>query len=142
MDIYQIFCLILIGVIILISIVFAFVNKKYSRLLKNMSEREVDEVLTKKGVRYTEDQTVVDENGDMNISFGSSDVVLKQNTTEIVGKKNYVKPGKWTVLSTADEAEKFNIRIGAYVKEYSHNQKIVLAEGEEVTAISCNVILR
>jgi len=142
MDIYQIFCLILIGIIVLISIVFAFVNKKYSRLLKNMNEREVDEVLTKKGVRYTEDQTVVDENGDMNISFGSSDVVLKQNTTEIVGKKNYVKPGKWTVLSTADEAEKFNIRIGAYVKEYSHNQKIVLAEGEEVTAISCNVILR
>ena len=65
-----------------------------------------------------------------------------KNTTEIVGKKNYVKPGKWTVLSTADDVEKFNIRVGAYVKEYAHNQKIVLAEGEEVTAISCNVILR
>jgi hypothetical protein len=142
MDIYQIFCIILIGVVIMLAIVFGFVNKKYSKLLKSMSEREVDDVMTKKGVRYTTDQTVVDENGNMNVSFGSDDVVLKQNTTEIVGKKNYVKPGKWTVLSTSGETEKFNIRIGAYVKEYSHNQKIVLAEGEEVTAISCNVILR
>ena len=142
MDIYQIFCIILIGVVVLLAIVFAFVNKKYSKLLKNMSEREVDDVMTKKGVRYTTDQTVVDEDGNMNVSFGSDDVVLKQNTTEIVGRKNYVKPGKWVVLSTSGETEKFNIRVGAYVKEYSHNQTIVLAEGEEVTAISCNVILR
>ena len=142
MDIYQIFCIILIGVVVLLAIVFAFVNKKYSKLLKNMSEREVDDVMTKNGVRYTTDQTVVDEDGNMNVSFGSDDVVLKQNTTEIVGRKNYVKPGKWVVLSTSGETEKFNIRVGAYVKEYSHNQTIVLAEGEEVTAISCNVILR
>lgn len=142
MDIYQIFCIILIGVVIMLGIVFGFINKKYTKLLKSMSEREVDDVMTKKGVRYTTDQTVVDEDGNMNVSFGSDDVVLKQNTTEIVGKKNYVKPGKWVVLSTADETEKFNIRIGAYVKEYAHNQTIVLAEGEEVTAISCNVILR
>ena len=142
MDIYQIFCIILIGVVVLLAIVFAFANKKYSKLLKNMSEREVDDVMTKKGVRYTTDQTVVDEDGNMNVSYGSDDVVLKQNTTEIVGRKNYVKPGKWVVLSTSGETEKFNIRVGAYVKEYSHNQTIVLAEGEEVTAISCNVILR
>ena len=142
MDIYQIFCIILIGIVVLLAIVFAFVNKKYSKLLKNMSEREVDDVMTKNGVRYTTDQTVVDEDGNMNVSFGSDDVVLKQNTTEIVGRKNYVKPGKWVVLSTSGETEKFNIRVGAYVKEYSHNQTIVLAEGEEVTAISCNVILR
>lgn len=142
MDIYQIFCIILVGVIVLLAIVFGFVNKKYTKMLKNMNEREVDDVMTKKGIRYTTDQTVVDENGEMNVSFGSDDIVLKQNTTEIVGKKNYVKPGKWTVLSTADDVEKFNIRVGAYVKEYAHNQKIVLAEGEEVTAISCNVILR
>lgn len=142
MDIYQIFCIILIGVVILLGIVFAFINKKYTKLLKNMNEREVDDVITKKGVRYTTDQTVVDENGEMNVSFGSGDVVLKQNVTEVVGKNNYVKPGKWTVLSTADEVEKFNIRVGVYVKEYAHNQTIVLAEGEEVTATSCNVILR
>ena len=142
MDIYQIFCIILLGVCLLMGIVFCFINRKYSKLLKSMSEREVDQVNIKKGVRYTEDQTVVDEDGNMNISFGQGDVVLQQNVTEVVGPKNKVKPGKYTLLSSKDEDEKFNLRVGAYVKEYKHNQKIVLAEGQEITAVNCTVILR
>ena len=142
MDIYQILCIILAGVVALILIVFAFINKKYTKLLKSLSEREVDDVNIKKGVRYTVDQTVVDEQGNMNVSFSKDDVVLVQNQTEIVGVKNRVKPGKYTALSTKDEDSKFNIRIGAYVKEYSHNQKIVLSEGQEITAVSADVILR
>ena len=142
MDIYQIFCIILLGICLLMGIVFCFINRKYSKLLKSMSEREVDQVNIKKGVRYTEDQTVVDENGNMNISFGQGDVVLQQNITEVVGPKNKVKPGKYTLLSSKDEDEKFNLRVGAYVKEYKHNQKIVLAEGQEITAVNCTVILR
>ena len=142
MDIYQIFCIILLGVCILMAIVFGFVNHKYTKLLKSMSEREVDQVNIKKGVRYTEDQTILDEEGKMNISFGQSDVVLQQNTTEIVGPKNKVKPGKYTVLSSKDEDETFNLRIGTYVKEYKHNQRIILAEGQEITAVNCTVILR
>ena len=142
MNIYQIFCLILLGICLLLAVVFGFVNSKYSKLLKSMNKREVDDTLTKKGVRYTVDQTVVDENGNMNVSFGSGDIVLKQGKTEIVGVKNNVKPGKYTLLSTKDEDETFNIRIGAYVKEYKHNQKIVLADGEEITSVNGNVILR
>lgn len=142
MDIYQIFCLILLGICVILVVVFAFVNSKYSKLLKAMDKREVDDTVTKKGVRYTVDQTVVDEEGNMNVSFGSSDIVLKQNQTEVVGVKNRVKPGKYVLLSVKDEDETFNIRVGAYVKEYKHNQKIVLADGEEITAVNCSVILR
>ena len=142
MNIYQIFCIILIAIIALMLIVFIFINKKYTKLLKSLSEREVDDVNIKKGVRYTVDQTVIDEQGNMNVSFSKDDVVLIQNETEIVGVKNRVKPGKYTMLSTKDEDEKFNIRVGAYVKEYAHNQKIVLSEGQEITAVSANVILR
>ena len=142
MDIYQIFCLILLGICVIMFIVFAFINSKYSKLLKSMNKREVEDTLTKKGVRYTVDQTVVDENGKMNVSFGSGDIVLKQGETETVGVKNKVKPGKYTMLSTKDEDETFNIRVGAYVKEYKHNQKIVLADGEEITSVNGNVILR
>ena len=142
MDIYQIFCIILLGIVVLMFIVFAFINRKYTKLLKSLSEREVDDVNIKKGVRYTVDQTVVTEDGEMNVSFGKDDVVLSQNVTEIVGVKNRVKPGKYTVLSTKDEDDKFNLRIGAYVKEYAHNQKIVLADGQEITAVNCSVILR
>lgn len=142
MDLYQIFCIILVGVCALLLIVFGFVNRKYTKLLNSLKDREVDDVNIKKGVRYTVDQTVVDENGEMNVSFGQGDVVLNQGVTEIVGVKNKVKPGKYTMLSAKDEDEKFNLRVGAYVKEYKHNQKIVLAEGQEITAVNCTVILR
>lgn len=142
MDIYQIFCIILVGICVLLLVVFGFVNRKYTKLLNALKDREVDDVNIKKGVRYTVDQTVVDENGEMNVSFGQGDIVLNQGKTEVVGVKNKVKPGKYTMLSAKDEDEKFNLRVGAYVKEYKHNQKIVLAEGQEITAVNCTVILR
>ena len=56
----------------------------------------------------------------MNVSFSSSDILIAQNKTEIVGKKNVVKPGKYNILSTSGEEESFNIRINNYVKEYKH----------------------
>lgn len=142
MDIYQIFCIILLGVLVIMGIVFCFINRKYTKLLKALQTREVDDVNVKKGVRYTVDQTVVDENGEMNVSFAQGDVVLQQGVTEVVGVKNNVKPGKYTLLSAKEEDETFNLRVGAYVKEYKHNQKIVLAEGQEITAVNCTVILR
>ena len=64
------------------------------------------------------------------------------DVTELIGKNIYVKPGKYTMLATKDDEEKFNVRIGVYVKEYSHAQEIVLAEGEEITAVSTDIILR
>ena len=107
-----------------------------------MSKREVDNVEIKKGTRYTIDQTVIDENGETNVTYSKEDIILNQNKTEIVGIKSKVKPGKYVVLSTKDEEEAFNLRIGDYVKEYKHNEKIVLAEGQEITALSSTVILR
>lgn len=141
-DIYLILCIVLGVILFFVILMFLFISHKYSKTLKGFKEREVDGVNTKKGVRYTIDQTVVDEDGNMNVSFASHDVVLKQNVTEIVGVKNNVKPGKYTILSSKDNEESFNIRIGTYVKEYKHNQSVVLAEGQEITAVSCDVLLR
>ncbi len=142
MDIYQIFCIVLIGIILLQAVLFMFVNSKYSKLLKALKNREVDNVQLKNGVRYTVDQTVLDEQGNANISLSQKDVVLQMNKTEIVGVKNLVKPGKYTLLSTSGKDETFNIRVGSYVKEYHHNQSIVLAETQEITAVNSPVILR
>lgn len=135
--------LIVVGALFFLTFVYNLV-----RLIRNRKKRaeeklrEVDDTITKHGVRYTPDMTVVDTEGNMNISFGKGDVVLKQNETYVVEKRGYVKPGKYCVLATHDKEDKFNIRIGAYVKEYHHNQEIVLAEGEEITAVSTNVLLR
>ena len=107
-----------------------------------IASREVDDVTTKKGIRYTDDMTIVTKEGEANISFGKGDCVLKQNQTYVAEKKGYVHPGKYTILATKEGEESFNVRIGSYVKEYKHGQKIVLTEGEEITAVSADIILR
>ena len=68
--------------------------------------------------------------------------MLKQNVTFVAQKHGPVHPGKYTVLATKDGETEFNLRVGAYVKEYYHGQEIVLSDGEEITAVSTDVILR
>lgn len=51
-------------------------------------------------------------------------------------------PGKYTVLTGSENTDKFNLRIGGIVREYSHAEDIVLADGEEICAVSHAVILR
>lgn len=141
MDIFLISTILLGGVCLIMLILLVAINSKYSKLLRAMQNRSVGNVNEKNGVRYTVDQTVVDENGDMNVSLSQKDIVLKQNETQTAGIKNKLKPGKYTVLSSGDD-DKFNIRVGSLVKEYRHGQSIIIAEGENVTAVSGTVILR
>lgn len=118
---------------------------RYAKNKKTRAEeasREVDDVNTKRGIRYTEDATIVDKLGDMNISYNKGDLLLKQNYTYHPKKSANLKPGKYTILSARDNEEAFNVRIGTYVKEYKHGEDIVLAEGEEITPVSTDIILR
>ena len=125
---------------VLIYEIVRFYKKKAIR--EEEKSREVEEVKIKNGVRYTEDQTVVTKQGDMNISFDKKDFFLLQNKTYVADHKGDLKPGKYVVLSPSGGEEAFNIRIGKFVKEYKHNQKIIISEGTEVTAVSGDVILR
>ncbi len=136
----------LLGVIVLLVIIFAAVTIK--NMIKNKKKKDeektrmVDDVNIEKGVRYTNDHTIVDQEGEINISYNRKDVLLQPRKVMIVGKKNEIKPGKYTVLSAYANEESFNIRIGLYVKEYQHGQEIVLAEGEEICPTSTTIILR
>lgn len=132
-----------VGVFFLAVIIVGIVRiVKKRKIAAEIASREVDDVTIKKGVRYTDDMTIVDTEGVTNISFGKGDAILKQNQTYKAEKKGYVKPGKYTMLATKDDEEKFNVRIGVYVKEYYHGQEIVLTEGEEITPVSNDIILR
>lgn len=115
---------------------------KQKAIREEEKSREVEPVNIKHGVRYTEDQTVVTKQGNMNITFDKNDFILKQNVTYVADHKGELKPGKYVVLSPSGGEEAFNIRIGKFVKEYKHNQKIIITEGTEVTSVSGNVILR
>ena len=130
------------GLFVLMLVVGAIRLIKKRKKDAEMASREVDDVTMKKGIRYTDDMTIVTKDGDTNISFGKGDCILKQNQTYIADKKGYVHPGKYTLLATKDNEETFNVRIGVYVKEYYHGQEVVLSEGEEITPVSTDIILR
>lgn len=139
-------------VIVLISVISAIFVGVFTvslvRYLKNKkiraeeANREVEDVDVKKGIRYTEDATIVDKTGEMNVTYNQQDLILRQNKTYTAKRQADIKPGKYTILSARDNEETFNVRIGVYVKEYKHGQTIVLGEGEEITPVSTDIILR
>lgn len=104
--------------------------------------RQAEDVVTKNGVRYTPDATIVDQQGNVDISYVKSDIVLQPRKVVTVDKKGQIKPGKYTVLSAYENEDTFNIRIGMFVKEYKHGQEIILVQGDEICPTSSTIILR
>jgi hypothetical protein len=142
MDMFQYLCIGLGGICLIEFLLLVFINYRYSKTLRGMRGRSVEDVNQKNNVRYTINQTVVDEEGNATVSLSTKDIVLNPNETIVVDKKGKLKPGKYTILASNEKETTFNIRIGTYVKEYSHNQSIILSEGQEVTAVNCPIILR
>lgn len=131
------------GVLLVVTV--AVTIKRMVKKHKEKKESELKQaegVVEKGGVRYTPDSEIVDNNGDVNISYVKKDVILQPRKAVVVDKKGLVKPGKYTVLSAYENEEAFNIRIGLYVKEYKHGQEIILAEGDEICPTSTTIILR
>ena len=121
------------------------VKKKRAKVLKQKQKDNLDIV---DDVRYTmEDNPVASETNMatdtmVNATYQQKDIILNQNTPVTVSKDGEVKPGKYILLSTDENKDSFNVRIGIYVKEYKHNQEVVLAEGDTICAVSSNIILR
>ncbi|MCI5714655.1 MAG: hypothetical protein MR288_03405 [Firmicutes bacterium] len=121
------------------------VKKKRAKVLKQKQKDNLDIV---DDVRYTmEDNPVASETNMatdtmVNATYQQKDIILNQNTPVTVSKDGEVKPGKYILLSTDENQDSFNVRIGIYVKEYKHNQEVVLAEGDTICAVSSNIILR
>ncbi len=133
----------ILGVIVLItSIVTIKKMVKKSKDKKESKSRQAEDVVEKNDTRYTPDSEIVDKDGNANVTFVQSDIILQPRKMVTVDKKGVVKPGKYTVLSAYENEDTFNIRIGLYVKEYKHGQTIVLAEGEEICPTSSTIILR
>ncbi|MCL2539814.1 MAG: hypothetical protein FWE53_00050 [Firmicutes bacterium] len=125
----------------LIAVVITLIVKKKKWVNKN-TKNAVEKVVVKDGVRYTADQNVVKDNGSMNITHNEGDILLTANRKRVASKTGAIKPGKYVVLSANSNEGKFNLKVGGFVREFKHNSPIVLAEGDEITAISHNVILR
>ncbi len=131
------------GFIVLLCATITIVKmvKKHNKK-KQTEGTEAEPVVVEKGVRYTRDAEIKDEEGNTNISYVKEDIVLKPRKMMTVDKKGPLRPGKYTVLSAYENESSFNIRIGLYVKEYKHGQEIVLSEGDEICPTSSTIILR
>ena len=132
-----------VALIVILCIVLVCVKSaKRKKIREEQKTREVDGVVEKHGVRYSEDATIVDKEGNPTVSLVQNDIVLQPRKMVTVSTHGPLKPGKWTVLSAYGNEETFNIRIGLYVKEYKHGQEIILAEGDEICPTSTTIILR
>lgn len=124
----------------LIFIIIAVVNIKKVKRLKS-GEEKVDKVIVKNGVRYTKSEVVEDSGADK-VTHNKGDFILSRGEEYTVRKNGDLMPGKYTILSSDDKGERFYIRIGGFVREYTHNTPVVLSEGDVISAVSNTVILR
>ena len=103
---------------------------------------KADNVRIIDGVRYTTDKLEYGEDGQPAVTHRKGDILLERGKTYTVRLGGKIIPGKYTVLTGSENTDKFNLRIGGIAREYSHAEDIVLADGEEICAVSHAVILR
>ncbi len=136
-----------VGYIGLMAIKIIINKKRKNEELGIKKKKEKENLDIVDDVRYTmEENTVnvdeVTQEETVNATFKQNDFMLKQNTPVTISTQGELKPGKYVVLSTDENMQTFNIRVGIYVREYRHSQEIVLAEGDTICSVSANVILR
>ncbi len=132
---------IVIAVIVVLAIVLTaaiIVSVKTKKAKNSLTEK----VKVVDGVRYSVSEVTEKPDGDINVTHNQGDLVVSKGETVIAVKNGKVMPGKYKVLSANENDEKFNLRVGGFVREYSHGDNIVLGEGDELTAVSHTVILR
>lgn len=130
----------LVVVLLIAYIVVKVKNKKLSKQLTS-EETEAADIEISDGVRYTKENAVSDADG-MNVTHKKGDIILIRNKTYRVGRQCEVIAGSYTVLSAGGNEVTFKLRISGLVKVYTHGDRIVLGEGDEITAVSSGVILR
>lgn len=129
---------VLIVALLITVIVLAAKNKKYRTANKTKSEN----VKIIDGVRYTTDKAELTASGEAAITHLVGDFILERGITYTTRKSSRLIPGKYTILSGIEGVEKFNVRIGGFVREVKHASDIVLSEGDEICAVSHPAILR
>lgn len=121
-------------VLILIVILCVVTTKKKNGKEKTMEDTKI---VIKNGVRYNDKSDEVSD-----IKYTKDSLVLSQGKTYVAEKKGYVIPGKYYMISAQESIMKFNVRLGGFVREYNYEDEIVLNEGDEITPVSCNIILK
>ncbi len=127
-----------VSAVLLIVVIGWFVTAKQQK--SKDKDKKVDDYEIIDGVRYTKDDKVIEENGKVKVTLKKGDIMLERGREYKVGKD--LLAGKYTVLTGDENTQEINIRIGGLVKEYKHFSSIVLTDGDVISAVSANVVLR
>lgn len=83
-----------------------------------------------------------ENNNDSQNVYEKDDVLVPAKVQMNVGKKGQILPGKYTILSTDENRLDLNIKVGGYIRVYSHGSEIILAEGDTIMPIGVGIILK
>ena len=130
-------CLGVVLVIVLIALIIVT-----TMLRRKDGDKKTGKLEVIDGVRYTKDDVVVDESGKASVTLKKGDIMLERGKEYLVGENGDLLAGKYTVLTADENSESVNIRIGGLVRDYKHFSSIVLTDGDKISPVSNNVVLR
>lgn len=125
--------------VVLLAVIIMLIAKA---VRKNKLEIKIKNLEIKGKNRYTAEENAVNSDGSQNLTYKKEDIILSVGKVYEVHPKNGIMPGKYILLSTNDKENAFNLRLGTYVREYTHGAEIVLAEGDTICAVNMPIILR
>ena len=128
--------------IVLVMLIIAIIAINVIRRKDKHDGKRTDELEVIDGVRYTKDDVVVDESGKASVTLKRADIMLETGKEYLVGENGDLLAGKYTVLTADENRESDNIRIGGLVRDYKHFSSIVLTDGDKISPVSNNVVLR
>lgn len=128
--------------IVLVMLIIAIIAINVIRRKDKHDGNRTDELEVIDGVRYTKDDVVVDESGKASVTLKKGDIMLERGKEYLVGENGDLLAGKYTVLTADENRESVNIRIGGLVRDYKHFSSIVLTDGDKISPVSNNVVLR
>ncbi len=140
METWQIVAICL-GAALLIALIVIIALAVRNKRLRDGQGGRAEEVQIIDGVRYSKSDVIASD-GKPKISHREGDFVLAQGKTVRAEADGEFLPGTYTVLAASEATPKFKLRLGGYVREYNHGDVVVVGEGEQVSAVSCSVILR
>lgn len=127
--------------VFLVALVILGLKLRNIRKPAEQKEERADQVKIVKGVRYSKEDAILDAEG-MNVTHLPGDFLLSRGEVYVADRKGKLLPGVYTVLSADGNDRNFKLRVGGLVKNFSHGEKIVVGEGDEISAVSANVLLR
>ena len=140
----EVIVIIVLAVLLAAALVTAFVLFRKYNAQKRRNEEGAGyaaDVKVKDGVRYSKEEAV-ERDGKPLVGVREKDFVLARGQTYTAKKDTALMPGTYTVLAASENMPSFKLRVGGLVRTYAHGDTLVLADGEEICAVSCTAVLR